>query len=77
MQFVEERLEPYPGFEEKTAAVYESYRGWCSDNGCYPENIRNFNQALRSFAVLVRKRGAISVCFPPFGATLASVLHYL
>ena len=40
----------------KISEVYENYRGWCSENGCYPENSRNFNQALRSFATVVRKR---------------------
>ena len=55
-QFVQERLDEAPAMEVRTSEVYENYRGWCSENGCYPENSRNFNQALRSFATVVRKR---------------------
>lgn len=55
-QFVQERLDEAPAMEVRTSEVYESYRGWCSENGCHPENSRNFNQALRSFATVVRRR---------------------
>lgn len=55
-QFVQERLDEAPTMEVRTSEVYESYRSWCAENGCYPENSRNFNQALRSFATVVRKR---------------------
>ena len=55
-QFVQERLDEAPAMEVRTSEVYESYRGWCSENGCYPENSRNFNQALRGFATVVRRR---------------------
>ena len=41
-QFAEERLEADATAEVKTAAVYEEYRRWCCDNGCYCENNRNF-----------------------------------
>ena len=56
MQFVEEKLEAAPMAETRTSVVYEAYRGWCSENGCYAENMRNFNQALRSIATVTRKR---------------------
>lgn len=55
MQFVEEKLEAAPMAETRTSLVYEAYRGWCSENGCYAENMRNFNQALRTFAQVVRR----------------------
>lgn len=55
-QFIQDRLDESPSMEVRTSEVYESYRGWCAENGCYPENSRNFNQALRSFATVVRKR---------------------
>lgn len=44
------------GSEVKTAEVYAAYRQWCYDNGCYPENNRNFNQALHTIGSIVRKR---------------------
>lgn len=56
MQFVDERLESMPTAETRTSVIYEAYRGWCTENGCYAENMRNFNQALRSFATVKRKR---------------------
>ena len=55
-QFVQERLDEAPAMEVRTSEVYDSYRSWCSENGCHPENSRNFNQALRGFATVVRKR---------------------
>jgi putative DNA primase/helicase len=55
-QFVQERLDEAPAMEVRTSEVYESYRGWCAENGCFPENSRNFNQALRGFATVVRRR---------------------
>ena len=55
-QFVQERLDEAPAMEVRTSEVYDSYRGWCAENGCHPENSRNFNQALRGFATVVRKR---------------------
>ena len=71
MQFVEEKLVAKPNEETRTAAVYEAYRLWCEQNGCYAENSRNFNQALRSFASVVRKR-------PREGGSETTVLqHYI
>ena len=55
-QFTEERLEPDAAAEVKTALVYEEYRRWCSDNGCYCENNRNFLHELRKFGRVERKR---------------------
>ena len=55
-QFVQERLDDAPTMEVRTSEVYDSYRNWCAENGCHPENSRNFNQALRGFATVVRKR---------------------
>ena len=55
-QFAEDRLEEKPGDEVRTAEVYEEYRQWCNDNGCLSENSRNFNQELRKFGVVVRRR---------------------
>lgn len=55
-QFAEERLESTTGAETRTAVVYEEYRRWCADNGCYTENSRNFNHELRKFGTVVRGR---------------------
>lgn len=54
--FSEECLEACGGAEVKTSAVYQQYRIWCGQNGCFPENSRNFNQALRTFGEIARKR---------------------
>ncbi|MEA4973656.1 MAG: phage/plasmid primase, P4 family [Candidatus Metalachnospira sp.] len=54
--FKEDCLELNQGHEEKTASVYNEYKSWCSQNGCYPENSRNFNQALKTFGEVVRRR---------------------
>lgn len=55
-QFADERLVADITAEVKTAAVYEEYRRWCSDNGCYCENNRNFLHELRKFGRVERKR---------------------
>jgi putative DNA primase/helicase len=55
-QFADERLEADPDAETRTAAVYDEYRQWCGDNGCYTENSRNFNHELRKFGTVVRRR---------------------
>jgi putative DNA primase/helicase len=54
--FAEECLAEHAGAEAKTSAVYKTYRTWCNNNGSYPENSRNFNQALRTIGEVVRKR---------------------
>ena len=56
--FADECLEEQGDADVKTAEVYAAYREWCGVNGCYPENNRNFNQALRSFGTVIRKRPA-------------------
>lgn len=55
-QFADERLVADIASEVKTAAVYEAYRRWCSNNGCYCENNRNFLHELRKFGRVERKR---------------------
>lgn len=54
--FSEEYLEGVSGAEAKTSDVYCAYRNWCNENGSFPENSRNFNQALRTIGTVVRKR---------------------
>lgn len=55
-QFADERLQPDTDAETRTASVYDEYRRWCGDNGCYTENSRNFNHELRKFGTVVRRR---------------------
>ena len=55
-QFVEDTLIPEPNAEERTSAVYKHYQKWCTQNGCYAENNRNFKQAMSAMAKIVRKR---------------------
>lgn len=56
--FADECLEEQGDADVKTAEVYAAYREWCGVNGCYPESNRNFNQTLRSFGTVIRKRPA-------------------
>lgn len=55
-QFAEDVLVKDQSSEIRTAVVYDHYKKWCIDNGCFSENSRNFNQELRKFAEVVRKR---------------------
>ena len=55
-QFVEDCLIESAPSEERTSAVYERYRTWCYESGCYTENCRNFMQELRKIGQVVRKR---------------------
>lgn len=55
-QFAEERLQEDPTAEVKSASVYEEYRRWCSSNGCYCENNRNFLHELRKLGRVERRR---------------------
>jgi putative DNA primase/helicase len=55
-QFAEDKLIDDITSEVRTSLVYEHYKQWCVDNGCYAENSRNFNQELRKFGNVVRKR---------------------
>lgn len=55
-QFAEDRLEENLGGEVRTSLVYDSYRQWCSENGCLCENSKNFNLELKKFGIVVRRR---------------------
>ena len=57
-QFAEDCLIPDPNAETKTSALYDAYSTWCSQNGCYAENNRNFIAELRKFedGQVIRKR---------------------
>lgn len=55
-QFAEERLIAEPDGETRTSAVYEAYRTWCYENGCYTENSRNFVHELKKFGRVERRR---------------------
>lgn len=57
-QFAEDCLIADPGAETKTSALYDAYRTWCGQNGCYAENNRNFIAELRNLenSQVVRKR---------------------
>lgn len=54
--FFEDNLVADDAAEELTATVYARYKGWCKDNGCYAEGMKNFKQGLETFAPVVRKR---------------------
>lgn len=56
VQFAEDTLVEDTGAEVRTSVVYAHYKQWCSDNGCFSENSRNFNQELRKFGRVERKR---------------------
>ncbi len=55
-QFAEERLIKDDACEIRTSVLYNAYRNWCTDNGCFTENSRNFNHELRKFSPVIRKR---------------------
>ena len=54
--FFEDNLVEDSAAEELTSTVYARYKGWCQENGCYPEGMKNFKQGLQAFAQIVRKR---------------------
>ncbi len=54
--FFEDELEESPNSEVRTSDVYTRYQHWCSANGSYAENARNFKQALSAIARVERKR---------------------
>ena len=54
--FFEDNLVEDAAAEEPTSKVYARYKGWCQENGCYPESMKNFKQGLQAFAQVVRKR---------------------
>ena len=55
-QFAEDKLCEDMSVEVRTSVVYDRYKQWCAENGCYAENSRNFNQELRKFGTVVRRR---------------------
>lgn len=56
VQFMEDVLTEDANSETRTSAVYDAYRGWCYENGCYAENSRNFLAELRKHGDIRRKR---------------------
>ena len=54
--FFEDNLVADDTAEELTSTIYARYKGWCKDNGCYAEGMKNFKQGLEAFAPVVRKR---------------------
>lgn len=81
MRFVEDCLEKAENAEVRTADVYRVYREWCAEDGCYAENRMKFNQGLRSFAQIERKRpaggGAQTTMLLGYRLTGASFAHPL
>ena len=65
--FLEDNLVADETAEELTSTVYARYKGWCQENGCYPEGMKNFKQGLQAFAKVVRKR-------PRYGGEKTTVL---
>ncbi len=54
--FFEDNLVADDTAEELTSVVYARYKGWCQENGCHAEGMKNFKQGLETFASVVRKR---------------------
>ena len=54
--FFEDCMEEGESYEVRTSEVYYRYKAWCSENGHYAENMKNFRQSLASIATVVRKR---------------------
>ena len=54
--FFEDNLVADDTAEEMTSRVYARYKGWCQENGTYPEGMKNFKQGLQAIAPVVRKR---------------------
>lgn len=54
--FFEDNLVEDAAAEELTSRVYARYKGWCQENGCFPEGMKNFKQGLQAYAQVVRKR---------------------
>ena len=65
--FLEDNLVADETAEELTSTVYARYKGWCQENGCYPEGMKNFKQGLQAFAKVVRKR-------PRYGGEKTTIL---
>ena len=56
VQFIEDVLTEDASDEIRTSALYDTYRTWCYENGCYTENSRNFLSELRKYCDIRRKR---------------------
>lgn len=56
VMFFEDNLVADDAAEELTSTVYARYKGWCQENGYFPEGMKNFKQGLQAFAQIVRKR---------------------
>lgn len=56
LMFFEDNLVEDATAEEQTSRVYARYKGWCQENGCFPEGMKNFKQGLQAYAQVVRKR---------------------
>ena len=54
--FIDERLIEDGYAEERTSDIYYEYQGWCKENGYYPENVKNFRNALSKCVRIERKR---------------------
>ena len=54
--FFEDNLVEDAAAEELTSRVYARYKGWCQENGCFPEGMKHFKQGLQAYAQVVRKR---------------------
>ena len=54
--FFEDNLVADDTAEEMTSTVYARYKGWCQENGCHPEGMKNFKQGLQTQGRVVRKR---------------------
>lgn len=55
-QFVDAWLEEGEAFEVRTSAAYKLYGEWCDKYGYRKENSTNFNNAIKRFFPIVRKR---------------------
>lgn len=56
VQFIEDVLTEDASGEIRTSALYDTYRTWCYENGCYTENSRSFLSELRKYCDIRRKR---------------------
>lgn len=55
-QFIDQCLKKAPGEELKPSAIYNRYKGWCSDNGYKYEGSQNFYKRLRLAYTISKRR---------------------
>ncbi len=55
-QFIDAYLEEGESYEASSKAVFLLYRNWCEENNYTPENIKNFNDAMKKRYGYARKR---------------------